>query len=1110
MDFRSEKSISNFIENQFPQFYQEEGQNFIQFVRAYYEWMEDSWGGSEDGHGGPIRESRELLQYRDIDETVERFLEYFQKKYLYGIPFNVIINKRFLLKHILDVYRSKTTIQGYRLLFRLIYNEDVDIYLPGKDVLRISDAKWVEPKFLEVTYTENLESLIDTTIIGVSSKTTATIEKVVRERVNKDIVYLAYISSVAPKGGDFEVGERIVDYRYRTDSEVIGKSPIILGSLDTLDVFNSGNSFNVGDVLKIANKDPDTNELASFGIEGLVIVKSLFRGYGSLNFNIVNGGFGFMANSSIFLYKNIMDQTGQGASFNIKLADTRRLTYNTDWIQDFVDMQLDEVSFGFIKTPSANLSSNIGDALTYDSGVFGRIAALTNVLAGNGYIAPANVFIRSTFNSRNIPGKLWYYNTNTFINAFSSGVYVNTSYIDSTNDVILIANAAKHYDVNAYVDYVVPAGNVAITGLTANSRYYVKTVNSSGITLSATPGGAKIDIGTAVSTNTTEYHTFSTKALTKNFYANNTSVNNANYSILITDANTYFYPDDYVYYLVPSGNTSIQGLAANSYYYVESSNSTAITLTDVVGGDPVQLYTTVFIAGETHYLLNDTTHAQTPFVNASLEEVYSNGTSVNNAAYSFMVSNADIYFSTNQRIFYDVPAGNTAVSNLTANAVYYVKTVNSSALTLSNTSGGATIQIYSDGSKNETHYLKGAKFNKYFANDDVMYLQANSSDPNTMELAVIRNIVSDTSLQLYGFTNNTSTNSMVYGRAVVIMPAQFANSEVTSRNKTTGLLDQFSLLSYENDPENYGAYASIMRRLDNTINGINDNILALNSSGNNIVESVSATASGRAYVEGESVHAYRYGILNVPSILSGGVGYSNGDTIIFTGGYTDSPARGSVVTNANGIITSVNTMTGAWYGGSGYNVVPTITVRSSNVLAHGAILTTTYIPFDTANEIRGVVRKAGIGRDIGYWATTDGLLNSDKKIQDSYYYQDYSYEIRAAISLDNYKDIFYSTFHPAGTELFGKYELQPFIAKSNIVLEYDTYANTAWPLWLTCDIVDSRIRCDVYYDELPTGALLPTILTVDRFTFANNYFGCDINTTKVDTRLITVDKTAED
>ena len=59
MKFAVEKQISNFIESQFPQFYLEEGENFVMFVKAYYEWMEEQ--------GNPIHEARMLFDYRDID-----------------------------------------------------------------------------------------------------------------------------------------------------------------------------------------------------------------------------------------------------------------------------------------------------------------------------------------------------------------------------------------------------------------------------------------------------------------------------------------------------------------------------------------------------------------------------------------------------------------------------------------------------------------------------------------------------------------------------------------------------------------------------------------------------------------------------------------------------------------------------------------------------------------------------------------------------------------------------------------------------------------------------------------------------------------------------------
>ena len=65
-----EKFISPFIAQQFPAFYRDEGPNFIAFVKAYYEWMEQS--------GNIIHESRSLLDYLDIDSTSESFLTYFK------------------------------------------------------------------------------------------------------------------------------------------------------------------------------------------------------------------------------------------------------------------------------------------------------------------------------------------------------------------------------------------------------------------------------------------------------------------------------------------------------------------------------------------------------------------------------------------------------------------------------------------------------------------------------------------------------------------------------------------------------------------------------------------------------------------------------------------------------------------------------------------------------------------------------------------------------------------------------------------------------------------------------------------------------------------------
>jgi hypothetical protein len=431
MPFSRELFVSNFIENQFPRFYQEEGPDFILFMKAYYEWLEDPWGAENDGYGGPVREARELRDYRDIDETIERFLEHFQKKYLYGIPFNVIANKRFLLKHILDVYRSKGTIQCYRLLFKLLYNEDIDVYLPGKDVLRVSDGTWVQPRYLEVTANDDLKNYVGKTIVGATSGVTATVENYVKENYNNDVINILYISNILPRLREFEINEKIVLLDKKDDPEAINLAPTLLGSLDKITIINGGQDYKIGDVIKIVYRDLTNNDVISYGKEGVLKVTKLFTGFGSLEFDIADGGFGYTANSLTFLYRTTAN--GQGASFKVdSLTSQQYIEYTTDLLCDYLTVNIDAVAYGFPKDPSANLSTSIGTTLSKSNDVFGTIFSLTDITIGNSYESAANTFVRSVTTSKALPGTLVY---NTTSNTVTGTTTTFTTFFQN-NDVI--------------------------------------------------------------------------------------------------------------------------------------------------------------------------------------------------------------------------------------------------------------------------------------------------------------------------------------------------------------------------------------------------------------------------------------------------------------------------------------------------------------------------------------------------------------------------------------------------------------------------------------------------------------------------------------------------
>lgn len=52
------------------------------------------------------------------------------------------VDERLLIKNIRDIYAQKGTEASIRLLFKLLFNEDIEIDYPGKRILRASDGKW--------------------------------------------------------------------------------------------------------------------------------------------------------------------------------------------------------------------------------------------------------------------------------------------------------------------------------------------------------------------------------------------------------------------------------------------------------------------------------------------------------------------------------------------------------------------------------------------------------------------------------------------------------------------------------------------------------------------------------------------------------------------------------------------------------------------------------------------------------------------------------------------------------------------------------------------------------------------------------------------------------
>ena len=101
----------------------------------------------------PVQNIQQLLEYADIDDTVDQFFDEFKEAFLKTIPKDLTagVNERNLLKNIKDLYRSKGTKKGHELFFRILLNEEAILSYPREDMLRVSAGDWSQENVIRVT-----------------------------------------------------------------------------------------------------------------------------------------------------------------------------------------------------------------------------------------------------------------------------------------------------------------------------------------------------------------------------------------------------------------------------------------------------------------------------------------------------------------------------------------------------------------------------------------------------------------------------------------------------------------------------------------------------------------------------------------------------------------------------------------------------------------------------------------------------------------------------------------------------------------------------------------------------------------------------------------------
>ena len=348
-----DERISVKVEGQLPDFVKQDHTTFVAFLEAYYEYMEQE--------GKPYEIVGNLNNYANLDKTTDDFLQYFKKQFGEDVPEAIFANanKPFVLKHLRDFYRSKGSQKSFEFLFRLLYKEEIDFYLPSVDMLRASDGKYTKDKIIRTIDTSGTDAAFDLsgkTITGGTSGATALVESILKEHIGSSVVSTIFLSNVV---GTFLTSETITD----------GTNTFILdGMVSGYTITNAGNGYTVGSSIPISYSGSASG--------ALITIDTLTAGSITAA-TITAAGSGYVVGDKLTI-DNIGKQNINGRTASI-------LVKTIGGSGEITALEIENSGSGYTSIPTVSGGSGTGATITLSGSDVGGIKTLKIIKNGFGY-----------------------------------------------------------------------------------------------------------------------------------------------------------------------------------------------------------------------------------------------------------------------------------------------------------------------------------------------------------------------------------------------------------------------------------------------------------------------------------------------------------------------------------------------------------------------------------------------------------------------------------------------------------------------------------------------------------------------------------------------------
>jgi hypothetical protein len=213
-----------------------------------------------------VRKTGKILDYRNIETSIDNYIGYLKDELFPSIPITFNGDKRTIALKFKEFFQSKSNEDSYRFLFKLLYNDSIEFYYPGEDILRVSDGNFEKTQIIRTqakatginalgnSFDRDIFLFLNKTIRGKTSGFLANVVDIKKFFIGSIEVAEMTLKLVS---GAFIAGESVEDI---TDTNLV---TTVYGILSGITIVDGGSGYADGDLITITGNGSEAQARVS-------------------------------------------------------------------------------------------------------------------------------------------------------------------------------------------------------------------------------------------------------------------------------------------------------------------------------------------------------------------------------------------------------------------------------------------------------------------------------------------------------------------------------------------------------------------------------------------------------------------------------------------------------------------------------------------------------------------------------------------------------------------------------------------------------------------------------------------------------------------------------